>query len=101
MPEGMVEIDLSADLIGRFGSARIGVQGSSMLPNIRPGDEVEVQSTPLLKIKQRDIVAYRRDDRLFVHRVIGTPPAGLITQGDALPQADPPVAESELLGVVV
>src|SRR6266705_555289 len=92
-----LRIDLVADVLGHFGSARLCVQGSSMLPSLRPGDEIQLQSIPLSELKRGDIVAYRRDDRLFVHRVIGIAP--LMTRGDTLSQADAPVSESELLGV--
>src|SRR5437868_4610849 len=99
--EDAFKVNLAADVLHQFGSARICVQGSSMLPSIRPGDQIELQSTPVSEIKQGDIVAYRRDDRLFVHRVIGKDAAGqLLTRGDTLPQADAPVSESEFLGVV-
>ncbi len=70
-----------------------------MLPSLRPGDEIQLQSIPLSELKRGDIVAYRRDDRLFVHRAIGATP--LTTRGDALTQADAPVLQSELVGVVV
>jgi signal peptidase I len=97
-----LRIDLVEDVLRRFGSARLCVQGSSMLPSLRPGDEIQVQSIPLSEIKMGDVVAYRRDERLFVHRVIGTDALGrLVTRGDTLPQADAPVSESELLGSIV
>src|SRR5205823_1445290 len=99
--EDAFKVNLAADVLHQFGSARICVQGSSMLPSIRPGDQIELHSTPLSEIKQGDIVAHRRDDRLFVHRVIGKDAAGqLLTRGDTLPQADASVSESELLGSV-
>jgi signal peptidase I len=93
---------LLQEVVQRFGSARIRVQGSSMLPSIRPGDEIEVQPIPFHEIETGDVIAYRRGDRLFAHRVIGKDPGNnnLITRGDSLPQADAPVLESELLGSV-
>ena len=92
--------ELTADVLRGFGSARIRVQGSSMLPSLRPGDEVDLQSTPFDEIAPGNIIAYRRENRLFVHRVIGRNLQQLITRGDTLPQADAPVTESEFLGVV-
>ena len=92
------KIELTAETLRYSGSARVCVQGSSMLPSIRPGDEIELHSTSMEKIKTGDVVAYRRGERLFVHRVAGVDP--LITRGDTLPQADAPVSESEFLGRV-
>ena len=95
-------LELTRELLSNFGCARIRVQGSSMLPSLQPGDEIRLQSIPLSEIKIGDVVAYRRDERLFVHRAIGADSTGqILTRGDTLPQADAPVSESELLGVVV
>ena len=93
--------DLVAEVVHRFGSGRIRVQGTSMLPALRPGDEVELRSTPSGNINPGDIIAFRRNERLFVHRVIGRDPDGLLTQGDALRHADAPVSSDQFLGVVV
>jgi signal peptidase I len=93
--------ELVAELVHRFGTARVRVQGTSMLPALRPGDEVELRSTAFNKINGGDIVAFRQAERLFVHRVIERGPNGLLTQGDALRQADVPVSSDQLLGVVV
>ena len=99
-PHNITKIELAAEVLDRFGSGRLQVQGSSMLPSLRPGDEVELRS-PSQQIEVGDVVAYRRADRLFVHRVVERNCRGeLVTRGDTLPQADAPVSESELLGVV-
>jgi len=93
--------ELAAEVVARFGSARIRVQGSSMLPSIRPGDEIELRPVAPQAIEIGDVVAYRRADRLFVHRVVArNSQRELVTRGDTLPQADAPVSESELLGAV-
>jgi signal peptidase I len=94
------QTELVAEIVDRFGSARIRVQGSSMLPTLRPGDEVELRSTPAVEIKCGDIVAFGQGERLFVHRVIGRDRDGLLTQGDALRHTDAPVSSDQLLGVV-
>ena len=92
---------LVQEVVQRFGSTRIRVQGSSMLPSIRPGDEIEVQPIHFHEIETGEVIAYRRGDRLFAHRVIETDSAGrLLTRGDAMPQADAPISKSEFLGIV-
>ena len=93
--------ELVNEVVHRFGSARIRVQGSSMLPTLRPGDEVELQSTPTFQIKRGDVVAFQQGERLFVHRVIERCGDGkLLTRGDALTQPDVPISNQQLLGVV-
>jgi signal peptidase I len=84
-----------------FGSARLRVQGSSMLPAICPGDEIRVQSANCNSAEEGDVVAFSRDGRLFIHRVIGRDSGGnLLTQGDALLAPDAPVCADEYLGKV-
>lgn len=101
MTAGMQQrTELTAEVVARFGSARLRVQGSSMLPSIRPGDELDLRGASSHEIKIGDVVAYRRDGRLFVHRVVERNRQELVTRGDTLPQADAPVSASDLLGVV-
>src|SRR5882724_205333 len=100
-PASMLAVELADDILRQHGSARIRVQGTSMLPSLRPGDEIEVQSASAHEIQIGDVIAYRRAGRLFVHRVIKkNSPRELVTRGDTLPQPDAPVSESEVLGLV-
>jgi hypothetical protein len=98
-PSGSV--GLFEEVLRRFGSARLRAQGTSMLPAICPGDEVEIQSCESGECAFGDVVAFSRDGRLFVHRVIGRDSGGnLLTQGDALLAPDAPVCAEEYLGKV-
>ena len=97
----VLRTELAAEVLHGFGTARIRVQGTSMLPSLRPGDEIELQCVSSRQIEISDVVAYRRDGRLFVHRVVEKNSLQeLVTRGDTLPQPDAPVCESELLGLV-
>jgi hypothetical protein len=93
-------LELASEVLKSSGCVRIRVQGSSMLPNLRPGDEVELRSTPFHAAVIGNVVAYRREGRLFIHRVISRDPQQLITRGDTLSRADVPVTEPEFLGSV-
>jgi hypothetical protein len=75
-----------------------------MLPALWPGDIVYLNSIRIVEVVAGQIVLFMRDGRLFLHRVCR--PASLnsevlLTHGDALPNLDPPVSSSELLGSVV
>jgi hypothetical protein len=94
-----VRLELLRELIQRTGQARIRARGTSMAPTFWPGDELILELIPG-QIFAGDIVAFARDDRLFVHRVIAVKSTTLITQGDYLTLADPPVEQTEVLGVV-
>jgi len=94
-------VSLFEQTLRASGSARLRVQGSSMLPAICPGDEIRVQSSSCTSAETGNVVAFSRDGRLFVHRVIGHDSGGnLVTQGDALSYQDSPVTPDEFLGKV-
>lgn len=83
-------------------SARRGlaaVERTSMLPTLRPGDEVVVD-LEAREVRRGDLVAFRDGEKLIVHRLIGTGPA-LRTRGDNAPSADAPFPPDRLVGPVV
>ena len=90
-------------MLQRCGVVCIRATGTSMLPSLFPGDLLTVKATPREKLHKGDIVLIVRDARAFVHRLIiePKPMSPLQTRGDAMAQADPPVAEGGLCGRVV
>jgi signal peptidase I len=92
------------EVVRSVGRVRLRVLGTSMAPSVLPGDLVSVQRADLCEISSGEIVLFTRDDRLFIHRVVSRwaegETLGLITRGDRLEHADPPVTASELLGRV-
>jgi hypothetical protein len=76
-----------------------------MLPSLWPDDLLTIQCAAHDEVVSGDIVLVMRDNRFFVHRLIERRQDQdrllWITRGDAVPQNDPPVAASELLGRVV
>ena len=94
-------VELVVDVLGRFGEARLRVVGSSMLPAIWPGDVLTIRRCPMREVRCGDVAVFVRDDRVFVHRIIAHHDSYLVTQGDSLPAADPPVTQAELVGVAV
>ncbi|MCL5289123.1 MAG: signal peptidase I [Acidobacteria bacterium] len=97
--------ELLADVLRSGGTVVLRVFGGSMWPWLRSGDALFVRREDATHIHLGEVVLFVREGRLFAHRVIrkssrdGRPV--LITKGDALPRADAPLAESELLGRVV
>lgn len=71
-----------------------------MLPVLRPGDLLYFQSYQPEQAVAGDILLYRRDNRLVVHRLVRHGEDGLITQGDSLAGPDAPVAPCDVLGRV-
>jgi hypothetical protein len=76
-----------------------------MLPWVRPQDIALIRQTAMENVRCGDIVLFRRENRLFVHRIVkrqSPVEAGqLLAKGDAHPTPDGILEEQELLGRVV
>lgn len=92
--------DLAIEALHASGFLRLKVRGNSMLPSLWPGDLITIEAKSVSDIRAGDIILYSREMRFFIHRVRDKHEA-LITRGDCMPQSDPPVAASEVLGKVI
>lgn len=89
-------------------SVFICVEGRSMWPAIRPRDIVFVRRAEMNQVSAGQIVAFARENRVIVHRVMSRTTksatngseAFLLTKGDTLDGADFPVSREEFLGRV-
>jgi signal peptidase I len=99
-----VKCELAAEVLRSFGTLRFAATGWSMLPSVWPGETLVVERVQPDQVRIGDVVLVGREGSLCAHRVIGTKgdPENRqwITQGDALPAPDRPVAANELLGRV-
>ena len=95
---------LFLEVLRSFGAARLAVTGTSMLPAIWPGDVLEVRRQGVGQVQPGDVVLFRRDGRLVVHRVVERfdRQGGnlLVTRGDRQRATDSPISNDELLGRV-
>jgi hypothetical protein len=91
--------ELLRELIQKTGTVRIRATGTSMVPTIWPGDELECQRISG-QVFAGDIVAFGRGERLFIHRVVQVVGDTVITQGDRLSGPDQPVGRAGLMAVV-
>lgn len=75
-----------------------------MIPSIWPGDILLVRRITIGEISRGEVVLCERDGKLRAHRVVeirgAGPDARIVTQGEALPELDPEISESQLLGRV-
>jgi signal peptidase I len=89
----------------RQGRISLRVQGTSMLPWVRPGDIARIGKVKADAIRCGDVVLFRRENRLFVHRIIekggSLNAAEFRAKGDAHPTCDGVVEQRELLGRVM
>lgn len=75
------------------------IEGDSMLPTLRPGDEVVVD-LEARTFRCGDLIVVRDGDDLIAHRVLGVGPS-LETRGDNAPTADPPVPLERVMGPII
>jgi signal peptidase I len=92
--------DLVYDVACRSGEVRLKVNGSSMLPGIRPGDLITVARCDFEQLQPGQVILYRRSGKLTAHRIIRISRDCLIARGDALADFDAPVSASEIVGRV-
>ncbi len=91
---------LLADLIARDGAAWARQASLSMAPLIQPGDAVRLVPLDRGQIARGTLIAYRREERLVVHRLLAWGEAGVVTKGDALTSPDPLVAWEQVVAQV-
>ena len=74
---------------------------NSMLPTFDRNVFLVVEKRGYADIAVGDVVAYRGDDKLIVHRIVRQSPDGWIVRGDANDREDPtPVTPSNFYGRV-
>jgi signal peptidase len=100
-----LRLELAVEVARTFGSLRLRVTGTSMMPAVRPGDVLSIRRVDLRETSPGEIVLFARGGRLFAHRIVDQGGGGsrdpyLVTRGDRLLENDPPVFQSELLGRV-
>jgi hypothetical protein len=99
-------VDVSEVLLKQGYGVRFRAAGRSMRPTISDGETITVQPVSPPDIRQGDIILYRLQGGVVLHRVVGLEreqgKALLFTlRGDASGVSDEPVAAQQVLGRVV
>lgn len=104
----IVLVFLAMFMTGFFAYSPSAIVSNSMKPVYSRGALVIVQKIKdPMDVAVGDIVQYRRSDKKITHRVVAIEPASdgsgkrvFTTKGDNSPSVDPPVAESQLMGII-
>ena len=83
------------------GPLRLRVNGRSMLPTLRPGDEVVVHPVTAEALEPGDWVVVRNAQGAFLHRYLGRRDGAVVTKGDGHRALDPLWPSDAVLGRVV
>jgi phage repressor protein C with HTH and peptisase S24 domain len=90
--------EVIVDLLRRGHAVEFRVRGDSMHPAIREEDVLHVE--PVAEVIAGDVVLMLAPRGLTAHRVVSVREGMVVTRGDNAPEADDPVAVSQLLGRV-
>lgn len=96
----MSYVDLLRKVLERTGHVELPSVGDSMLPNILPGDTLEVTPLNRDQLQVGHVVVIPRSNRLVAHRVVEIRGDTVRTAGDNSFLLDQPARLSELLGCV-
>jgi len=98
-------VDVAIESLHLVGQLKLCVQGTSMLPTVRPGSVATIERTEPDDISPGDIALTLTAGGLRLHRVVRvlSGSEGLIftTRGDNHEKPDPPVPASNVLGKLV
>ena len=94
---------LSRGLLASGHEVRFQARGRSMLPLIRDGETLRVESVAAARLRVGDIVVAKTAHGLRAHRLIFADLARdcFLTRGDAGQESDPPIRAEQILGRVV
>jgi uncharacterized repeat protein (TIGR01451 family) len=94
---------LSRGLLASGHEVRFQARGRSMLPLIRDGETLRVESVATAMLRVGDIVVAKTAHGLRAHRLIFADLARdcFLTRGDAGQESDPPIRAEQILGRVV
>ena len=94
-----------AESLERRGHVSLCVHGTSMMPWVRPGDIAMIRTANTETLSCGHVVLFRRNNSLFVHRIVNKKgpleAAQIFVKGDAHPTSDGLIEQGELLGRVV
>jgi signal peptidase I len=99
------DAQLISEALVKHGRIALRVHGTSMLPWVRPGDVALIRHTDNSGVRLGDVALYRRENHIYVHRIVSKSgswhSAKLTAKGDAHPKPDGVLEQGELLGRVV
>ena len=80
---------------------RLHVDGTSMVPILKPGDVVVVRRVAPHSLNKGDMVVVHREHDLVTHRLVRQKEGQWLTKGDNSHYLDPPITAEMILGKVI
>ena len=89
------------DLLLASGKVRLRIASRSMIPTLRPGDEIAVEPVPIDALRAGDLILFQGWRALVCHRLVEASGDALLTRGDARLSAGERIAPHQVLGKVM
>jgi len=90
------------DLVLASATTRLRIASRSMVPTLRPGDEIAVAPAPIVALQPGDLILFHVGRELVCHRLVGMSEGALLARGDATSsESGELIAPHQLLGKVV
>ena len=99
----LTDVPELTDLLLASGKVRLRIASRSMVPTLRPGDEIVVEPVPTEALLTGDLILFRHQGQLICHRLVeisGHPPTCL-TRGEATHSCGERIGRDQVLGKVV
>ncbi len=92
-----------SDLLLKWGKVRLRIASRSMVPTLRPGDEIVVEPVSVEALRTGDVILFELKGQLICHRLVEMPecPSALLTRGDAASSGGLWIGRDQVLGKVV
>lgn len=91
-----------ADLLLKFDRVRLRITSRSMVPALRPDDEIVVRPVPLEQLRVGDIILFEHNGQLICHRLVEKrDEVTWLTRGDDAGGPGEQVGQDQVLGKVV
>ena len=100
MPELISDALDQLSRVNEQATLKCRVASNSMAPALIVGDRVLLKKLTIDRLRVGDIIAYRRQNQVVVHRLLYKGNNWLLTKGDCHLSPDPPVLNSDYIGCV-
>jgi len=91
---------LAIEMAAHASAIRVRVRGASMFPLLQGGEFVLVKSVPPEYLRPGDLIVFRRQIEVIIHRLVAIQSEGYVTLSDHSLTLDPPILPENILGRV-
>jgi len=100
LPDGLFEHESSEAVLERYGEMPFPTKGRSMWPFVRDNPDAVRIGRIEKEIIKGDVILFRYQGRVLLHRVCGKDEYGYITRGDNCIACEKGIREEDVIGIL-